>query len=236
MSELKDCVESIFEAKLAREPVYLPVGISAVFQNVVDISATTRKFRIEGSTQSKFRNPGLCALTEEFGVVSLVNAYMWASSNLELSGSASDDGLLMQDPFHRDPFEGVTLIQKSRDFRRKVPTDYAFADDVRKAVAQLDRANLSGEVCAVLDFMQSKDCLFSLEGPELGLNETIQTSMPDFSELVFGLMPDDRKLRKHWTSDINEVVIHSNRPDFIVHGRPTGHAGKNRLVGMLIEP
>ena len=235
MSHLKKSLEYIFSAELEGEPVCKPFGLSAVFKKLTYLSADI--FRIVGSTRFKFRNAEMCSLTEEFGVVSLSNAYMWGTPNLSLSGSELPQGVLLQDPVHRDPCEGITLIQKLDEHKRLTPTDYTFASDVREAVAKLNRENLPEKLCGALDLMQSAGYSFSLEGEELRVREIIQLGMPDFSEKVFSLISEDRKFRKSWDSDKYEVVLHSNRPDYILHGRPACSENvKNILSGLHISP
>lgn len=229
---LKTYFEEFFGANLACDPIQQTLGLKIQFKNCVDFSAYMRmRLNENGRT---YHQPQLIDLAEEFGIIAFENAQVSGTPDTTLSGNSSK-GLATQDIFHRDFINTATLLYKPAGQRRNLPTDYAMATNVRQAINRLDRTGLSEEVFEALDIMQSPDYSFASNGEELEPSITVQYGMPEFGERVFDLIPEDKKLRKSWASEKPEVVIHSNRPHHIVHGRVTGEGCSNILRGIIIR-
>ncbi len=236
MTEIRDRIEGLFCSALEAEPSVSAVGLRAQFKREVNLADGMRIHQSEGVARFRFRHEALCDLADEFGVLSLTNVFLGSAANLDLSGSNSYVTVGTQDPFHFDPLDGVTMLQKPKAVTRDIPTYYALAGEVRKAIGQLDRTGLSKKICAALDLMQEDDYMFSVDGAELKIRGAVQFDMPEFSRLVFDLVAEEFKFARDWTSGMGEAVIHSNRPDFIVHGRPASNSDLNNMLkGIHIE-
>ena len=233
---IRDCVEDILGVKLTHEPVRQTLGLKLVFERTIDLSDIIEVQRSENG-RSCF-HPGLVNLADQFGLVAFENAKLSGLQDASVTGNSPEYGLALQDTFHRDFEDTATILYKAADKTRAITTDYAMAADVRRAISQLDRGGISPEISAALDIMQQPDYSFSSakNSKELEASLIVQYGMPEFGEKVIDIIPADRTLRKSWLSEKDELVLHSNKPDYIVHGRVTGFGPRNILSGLILHP
>lgn len=187
------------------------------------------------------RNPDMCDLVHEFGFVVARNAHMRFIPNLGLTGGSAQNGtILMQDPFHIDPVEGITALTMGMSGPRHAPTFYADERAVRDAyrtmALKLPPDTLLNVREAVTYMAEENDAFVIQRNGWKTPRRIIQDGLPFATELLARAIAPSRIHKHCWNTKNPSIVFHSNRPNCIAHARPHSRRDMiNPLTGCVIS-
>ncbi len=217
-------LEGIFEAEIEAASFVMEgeVGLSVLFAQESCVDAIFIDER---------HKKALIAKTHALSFLSLCRAFSRkAVGQFDMVNRGRTlDNCLMQDPFHRDEFSfgarHVSMLCKPFvGASRSTPTCYAKTSAVRSAIQNLAvPEGLPVHVTVAVDKMRENSYGFSLtSGVDALPRNTLRTAYPDFMSHVLALIPEGKKYAQTWGASDNTLVVHSNLPEDIVHGRPKG--------------
>ena len=237
-ADYKFQIEDIFESAVDSCSFVREFALQVVFRDQTDVGNVFTKSRIPFVPFSdRLKNKDLYALSQEVPLVTFQNATINRSPTVRLTGRADEkEKRLNQDPFHIDelPFLGLfkdgypptTIIYSPEGVQRDVPTYYATYDSVQNALRELSlKASLPWSMRQALLAMSEDGYEFSALSRNSPERATLLSLGHDsLTHDIFASIDEDQKFEKDWNDD-NRVVMHSNQPNTILHGRPSSQEG-----------
>ncbi len=238
--ESKDFIEDACESRIARCHYINPITLSVEFAKMTDVGrAVIRRSPIAAAQGKPHKSQPLCQLSAKLPVVVFHNAHISICSSLGLTKEPHGRFSLMQDPFHRDDIGELqagqaTLLYKKSGAIRRTPTYYAMHTSVQTAIAGLPLGNVPEDIIQNLLFMTMAIYDFGYTKPaHVRSRVKVAAQYDGFTHDVFEAVPEDLRYSHCWAETKPSVVMHSNLPNTVLHGRPSSTNDSGNILNGL---